>query len=156
MLDNDLLVLYDHPMSDSAQPASTSSKKTILLIDDDRYNRDFYQELLQDHGYVVDTAENGQVGFDKMNTTAHYDLVLLDIVMPTKDGMETLTDLKERPDIKEKHGPVYMLSALGQDSVLENAKKLGAAGYIVKTDITPDQFLRKIAELLPNAPTSQV
>lgn len=142
-------------MSDIASPASTSPKKSILIIDDDRYNRDFYQELLTDNNYVVETAENGQVGIDKMTATPHYDLILLDIVMPTKDGMETLTDLQARPDIKEKHGAIYMLSALGQDSVLENAKKLGAAGFIVKTDITPDQFLRKIAELLPASPTSQ-
>ncbi len=142
-------------MSDSASNASKNPPKTILIIDDDRYNRDFYQELLQDNGYVVDTAENGLVGYEKMNTSPHYDIVLLDIVMPTKDGMETLTDLKARPDIREKHGPIYMLSALGQDSVVENAKELGAAGYIVKTDITPDQFLRKIKELIPTSPTSQ-
>lgn len=143
-------------MSDNAVPASPNQKKSILIIDDDRYNRDFYQELLQDNGYSIETAENGKVGFDKMNESPHFDLILLDIVMPTKDGMETLTDLKARPDIKEKHGPIYMLSALGQDSVLQNAKELGAAGYIVKTDITPDQFLRKITELLPPAPTSKV
>lgn len=143
-------------MSDNAPTASPNPRKSILIIDDDRYNRDFYQELLQDNGYTVETAENGQVGIDKMTTsTIRFDLILLDIVMPTKDGMETLTDLKKRPDIKEKHGPIYMLSALGQDSVLQNAKELGSAGYIVKTDITPDQFVRKISELLPASPTSQ-
>lgn len=154
-VDNDLSVLYDHPMSDNANPASTSSKKTILIVDDDRYNRDFYQELLQDNGYAVETAENGQVGFDRLNTGAHVDLVLLDIVMPVKDGMETLTLLRDRPDVRSKHGDIYMLTALGQESVVANAKQLGSSGYIVKSDITPDQFLRKIAEILPSSPTSQ-
>ncbi|MEP7166787.1 MAG: response regulator [Candidatus Woesebacteria bacterium] len=122
--------------------------KRILIIDDDRYNRDFYQELLQDAGYSVDTVENGQQGIEKMESTDHYDLVLLDIVMPVKDGMETLTFLDGRKDIKAKHGPIYMLSALGQESVLENAKKLGSTGYIVKTDVTPEAFQRKVEEIL--------
>lgn len=128
-------------------PAETP-KKMILIVDDDRYNRDFYQELLQDNGFVVETAENGQQGIDKMSSSPHYDLVLLDIVMPEKDGMETLTFLQTRSDITTKHGPIYMLSALGQESVVDNATKLGSAGYIVKSDITPDQFLRKVREIL--------
>ena len=135
---------------DTKAPAPAPSQK-ILIIDDDRYNRDFYQELLQDNGYAVDTAEDGQQGIEKMGTTPHYDLVLLDIVMPVKDGMETLTFLRDRSDIKEKHGPIYMLSALGQESVVRNASELGSKGYIVKTDVTPDQFLKKIKDILHSA-----
>jgi CheY-like chemotaxis protein len=133
-------------MDQGQQPADP--KKSILIIDDDRYNRDFYQELLQDNGFVVETAENGQVGIDKMSASAHFDLIFLDIVMPEKDGMETLTFLQTRPDIVKKHGPIYMLSALGQESVVENARTLGSSGFIVKSDITPDQFLRKVREIL--------
>lgn len=129
------------------QVAPTPSKK-ILIVDDDRYNRDFYQELLQDVGYAVDTAENGQQCIEKVQATDHYDLILLDIVMPVKDGMETLTFLDGRKDLRAKHGPIYMLSALGQESVLENAKKLGSNGYIVKTDVTPEQFKRKVDEII--------
>jgi CheY-like chemotaxis protein len=131
----------------TTQVVPTPSKK-ILIVDDDRYNRDFYQELLQDAGYTVDTAENGQQAVEKMTSTDHYDLILLDIVMPIQDGMETLTFLQGRKDIREKHGPIHMLSALGQESVLENAKKLGSNGYIVKTDVTPEQFVTKIKAAL--------
>ena len=122
-------------------------KKRILITDDDVYNRDFYQELLQDAGYDVDTAENGSQCLELMEKTDHYDLILLDIVMPVRDGMETLTALKDNP-IQAKHGPIHMLSALGQDSVLDNAKALGSDGYIVKTDITPDQLLEKVKTIL--------
>lgn len=127
----------------------TSEKRKILIVDDDQYNRDFYKELLEDNGYSIETATNGEEGIQKLQATPHFDLILLDIVMPTKDGMETLTWLQDRKDITEKHGPIYMLSALGQESVLSNATHLGATGYIVKTDITPDQFIRKIKEILP-------
>ncbi len=125
-----------------------ADKKRILITDDDLYNRDFYQEILQDAGFEVQTATNGQECIDKLTASDHFDLILLDIVMPVKDGMETLTFLKGRKDIREKHGPIYMLSALGQDSVLDNAKHLGSDGYIVKTDITPDQFLEKVRGVL--------
>lgn len=131
-------------MAEPVTPPPVSKK--ILIVDDDRYNRDFYQELLQDTGYTVDTAENGQQAIEKMTSSDHYDLVLLDIVMPVQDGMETLTFLQGREDIRKKHGPIYMLSALGQESVLENAKKLGSNGYIVKTDVTPEVFVKKIKE----------
>lgn len=119
-------------------------KKSILITDDDRYNRDFYMELLTDAGYSVETAEDGAQCIEKLEHSPHFDLVLLDVVMPVKDGMETITYLSSHTDIRKKHGKIFMLSALGQESVLENAKKLGADGYIVKTDITPDQFLAKI------------
>ncbi|HSW89947.1 MAG TPA: response regulator [Patescibacteria group bacterium] len=122
-------------------------QKLILIVDDDDYNLDFYQELLQDAGYKVDTAPNGSEGMKKLDEIAHYDLILLDIVMPVKDGMETLKALQGNP-VRAKHGPIFMLSALGQDSVLDNAKALGCNGYIVKTDITPEDLLAKVKEIL--------
>ncbi len=128
-------------------------KKSILIADDDKYNRDFYQEVLTDNGYTVDTAQNGEECIAKMNTSPHYDLILLDIVMPVKDGLETLTELQNNPN-RSKHGPIYMLSALGQESVIENAKNLGSSGYIVKTDISPDQFLKKIKDIFNTPPLS--
>lgn len=124
------------------------SKKSILIVDDDVYNRDFYQELLEDAGFQVVTAQNGDECVAKMKEVDHFDLILLDIVMPVKDGMETLTALKNDDVTRKKHGPIYMLSALGQDSVLDNARQLGSDGFIVKTDITPDQLLEKVKTIL--------
>lgn len=125
----------------------SATKKRILIVDDDVYNRDFYTELLQDAGFAVETAANGEECLTQLQAPGRFDLVLLDIVMPVKDGMETLTVLKTAP-YRINHGPIYMLSALGQDSVLDNAKALGSDGYIVKTDITPDQLLAKVQEIL--------
>ncbi len=125
----------------------SATKKRILIVDDDVYNRDFYTELLQDAGFSVETAANGEECLTQLQAPGRFDLILLDIVMPVKDGMETLTVLKNAP-YRINRGPIYMLSALGQDSVLDNAKALGSDGYIVKTDITPDQLLAKVQEIL--------
>src|SRR5437762_2330171 len=98
-------------MSDSAK------KKRILIVDDDVYNRDFYKELLLDAGFEVETAANGDECIARLQSDDRYDLVLLDIVMPVKDGLETLKELEDQ-EIRKKHGPIFMLSALGQDSIL--------------------------------------
>lgn len=132
-------------MTDTAN--APTLKPRILITDDDVYNRDFYKELLTDAGYQVETAANGDECIARLQSDDRYDLILLDIVMPVKDGMETLTVLQNTP-YRAKHGPIYMLSALGQDTVLDNAKNLGSDGYIVKTDITPDQLIGKVKEIL--------
>lgn len=122
--------------------------QAILIVDDDQYNRDFYQELFTDAGYSVSVAGNGTEGIAQMTSQEHFDLILLDIVMPVLDGIETLEELRKVKDIRGKHGKIFMLTALGQDRVIENATRLGADGYIVKTDVSPDQLLRRVKEIL--------
>ncbi|PWU22583.1 two-component system response regulator [Candidatus Cerribacteria bacterium 'Amazon FNV 2010 28 9'] len=134
-------------MSDTGQQSKTTVNKRILIVDDDVYNRDFYKELLSDAGFVIETAANGEECLQRLQSDPPYDLILLDIVMPVKDGMQTLKELQHQ-SYRAKHGPIYMLSALGQDTVLDNAKQLGSDGFIVKTDITPDQLLGKIKSIL--------
>ena len=129
----------------SDQPQSPSAKKRILIVDDDVYNRDFYKELLLDAGYLVETAANGDECIARLQSDEPYDLILLDIVMPVKDGLQTLKELQDK-DFRKKHGQIYMLSALGQDSVLAEAKEHGSQGFIVKTDVTPEQFLKHVAD----------
>lgn len=140
-------------MSDTAP--QTLPKKRILIVDDDVYNRDFYKEILIDAGYAVETSANGDECIARLQSDEPYDLILLDIVMPVKDGLETLREL-ETKDFRKKHGPIYMLSALGQETVLTEAKNHGGAGYIVKTDVTPEEFLSKVRTIVNERPTTQV
>jgi CheY-like chemotaxis protein len=131
----------------SDKPNSTMPKKRILIVDDDVYNRDFYKEILLDAGYNVETSANGEECIARLQSDERYDLILLDIVMPVKDGLQTLRDV-ENQEFRKKHGEIYMLSALGQDSVLAEAKAHGSTGYIVKTDVTPEEFLSKIGQII--------
>lgn len=128
-------------------------KKRILIVDDDVYNRDFYKEILIDAGYVVETSANGDECIARLQSDERYDLILLDIVMPVKDGLETLREV-ESAEFRKKHGPIYMLSALGQESVLAEAKAHGSSGYIVKTDVTPEEFLSKIGQIIHERPST--
>lgn len=118
--------------------------KKILIIEDDPDIAFLYQSALQESGYTVDTAPDGDSGLDKVKEGT-YDLVLLDLMLPGKHGMSVLRELKTNDDTKEL--PVYILSALGDDIVADQASNTGANGYFVKSDYNPGQLVEEIDKL---------
>lgn len=117
----------------------------LLVVDDDEYIRDLYEEILKDSGFNVDTAVDGKDGLDKI-TANNYDLILLDIMMPKLDGVEVLRSLSK--DAKAKAGKVVLLTNLAHDPVMKEALSLGAKAYLIKADMTPDQLVEKLKEFL--------
>jgi len=99
----------------------------ILVVDDAQFMRLILSKLLKEHGYETIEAENGNRALEQY--VAHSpDVVLLDITMPEKDGLEVLSELHQMdPDAR-----VVMLTALGQQSVVLQAIKSGARDFIVK------------------------
>ncbi|MDP3982467.1 MAG: response regulator [bacterium] len=119
------------------------NKYKILVVEDDQFIRDLYVELLKDEGYKVDSGKNGVEGYEKMSKGG-YDLVLLDIIMPKMDGMQVMVKLSENPPKKlNKH--IIFMTNLGEDKTLNEGKKLGVESHLTKSDLTPDQFLEKVA-----------
>ncbi len=116
--------------------------KRILVIDDDQYIRELYDEVLKTAGYDVDTAEDGQVALEKL-LAGGYDAVLLDVMMPKLDGIGVLTKLRESPP-KKPNGPVLLLTNLDHDPMLEKAKELGATTYVLKADVLPPKLLELV------------
>lgn len=115
----------------------------ILIIEDDTFLRDLYNEMLTDNGFEVDTAVDGEEGLSKISTN-EYNLVLLDIMMPKKDGLQVLRDIpKEKREV-----PVVMFTNLGQDQVIKDALAAGASGYLIKSSLDPDQVLSKVKEFM--------
>lgn len=133
------------PTGDITKPNPNSGKK-VLIIEDDQFLREFYQELLQTEGFLVDIAADGDIASQKV-VIGGYDLVLLDIMLPKKDGLQILRDLKITP-AKQKNGPIVVLTNLGQDAIIKEAFDMGAAGYIVKSAMNPDQVLDEINNYL--------
>ncbi|KKS72548.1 MAG: Response regulator receiver protein, partial [candidate division WWE3 bacterium GW2011_GWD1_42_70] len=70
------------------------TKNKVLIIEDEQDIRTIYAEVLQNAGYVVDQAPNGEVGGDKIKNS-EWSILLLDIMLPGKDGLKILKDLKE-------------------------------------------------------------
>lgn len=126
-----------------------NAAKKILIVEDDQFLREFYQELLTTEGFSVDAAEDGEVAANKLYQNT-YDLILLDIMLPKKDGLQILRDLKAVPP-KHPMGPIVMLTNLGQDSIIKETFALGASGYIIKSALNPDQVLNEIHNYLKSA-----
>lgn len=127
----------------------TNGKK-ILLIEDDANAIDLYKEVLRNAGFSVISAIDGGVGLSKAQEGG-YDLILLDIMLPKMDGLTVLSKLKESP-AKRQNGPIILLTNLAHDPVIQEATKLGAVGYLTKSDINPDQLVKKVREYLKKTP----
>ncbi len=120
--------------------------KKILIVEDDQFLRDFYQELLTSEGYVIDSAADGEIALAKIRQGG-FDLVLLDIMLPKKDGLHILQDLKVQGPSKP-NGQIVVLTNLGHDTVINQAFTLGASGYLIKSALNPDQVLTEIKNFL--------
>jgi DNA-binding NtrC family response regulator len=106
---------------------SNGTKGRILVVDDEVDIRESLEALLQMENYLVELAQNGTEGQHKIET-GNYDLVLLDLMMPDRSGMEVLRDVRER----DRETPIFMITAYGSIEVAVNALKNGANDYFSK------------------------
>lgn len=123
-----------------------TKKPKILLVEDEQLLRDIYKETLTEAGYNIDVAAEGDSALEKMSAGG-YDLVLLDIMLPNKDGKQIMEALKQTPPQKPNKVVVYMTN-LSQDSLINHREELGVSGYIIKSDVTPDEFLEKVHQYI--------
>ncbi len=106
---------------------SAPERRRILVVDDEADIRESLEFLLTSENYSVDLAENAASGLHKFESGS-YDLILLDLMMPDRSGLEVLTDIRER----DKETPVFMLTAYGSVEVAVRALKSGANDYFAK------------------------
>ena len=123
--------------------ATQKTKKRVLIVEDEPSLLELYRLALEQAGFVVFTAVNGDAGYllAKGNPV---DLILLDILMPKVDGYEALRHLKNDPDTKEI--PVIIFSNLSQKEEIEKGLKLGAKDFVVKTSVTPKALVEKVKQ----------
>jgi DNA-binding response OmpR family regulator len=119
-----------------------------LVIEDEKYLRELYVEILADEGFSVASASDGEEGLNAINAGG-YDLILLDIMLPKLDGLKILEAVQKNPPVNMS-GNIIVLSNLGQDSVVAAALALGAKGYMIKSDYTPDQVVNEVKNFLKN------
>src|SRR5579875_3314220 len=109
------------------QAAGSEFQPRILIIDDEAAIRESLETLLSLEGYAVETAENGELGLERI-AEQPFDLVLLDLALPGRNGIEILSTLRER----ETTLPVIMITAFGTvDNVVE-AIRGGAQNFVQK------------------------
>ena len=89
-----------------------TQKKTVLVIDDEPDVRDYLSCLLEDNGFDVETAENGEEGLSRMSASPP-DLVTLDITMPVKTGIRLYRDIKKDQALRDI--PVIIITGISRD-----------------------------------------
>jgi DNA-binding NtrC family response regulator len=108
-------------------PVPETTKGRILVVDDEADIRESLETLLELEGYQVELAPNATEGLRKIEGGNH-DLILLDLMMPDRSGMEVLQDVRER----DTETPIFMITAYGSVEVAVKALKSGATDYFSK------------------------
>ena len=118
---------------------------TVLLVDDDKFLLEMYQKKFDKYGIKADMSVGPEDALSKLRAGGKYDILVFDIIMPSMDGIELLRTVK-----KEKLSPesiVVMLTNESGSDKIEEAKALGAAGYIVKATSIPSEVVEEIIKI---------
>jgi len=121
-------------------------KYKVLLVDDDAFLLDMYALKFKEEDFSVEISSGAADALDKICGGAIYDIILLDIIMPTMDGFDFLDSVKKEKLIPETK--IIVLSNLGQSEDIDRALALGATDYVVKAYFTPTEIVKKVKTLL--------
>lgn len=125
---------------------TTISKQKILVVEDELYLREFYQDLLTQSGYEVIAAIDGQEALSYISSNVP-DLIILDLMMPKIDGFGVLEKLSS--DNKTKKIPVIILTNAGNIPNMDKAQYFSTYKFFIKSNITPEELLAAIKAALP-------
>lgn len=121
--------------------------KKILLVEDEEIIIGLLQRKLTNAGYEVSIARDGEEGLRAMKDVGP-DLILLDIIMPKKNGFDVMQEMNESPELRKI--PVIIISNSGQPVELDRAQKLGAKDWLIKTQFDPQEVIDKVVKQIGN------
>jgi two-component system alkaline phosphatase synthesis response regulator PhoP len=128
------------------------NKTKVLIIEDEPALADIYSTKLNMSGMEALVAADGVAGVDMAQAELPH-VIVLDLVMPLKDGFEVLKDLKDNPTTRPI--PVIIMSNLGQDYEVRRGLELGASRFLVKANVEPEYLVSEIKNVLNGAPAPQ-
>ncbi|PIW95350.1 MAG: response regulator [Candidatus Moranbacteria bacterium CG_4_8_14_3_um_filter_34_16] len=120
-------------------------KKRILIIEDEKALRETLEDYLREDGFDVKIAMDGEIGMNLIKEE-EFDLIVLDIILPKKDGFKILEEVKE--DEKRKNIPVIILTNLESVEDIQKAFERGVTNYLVKSDHSLIEVSEKIKKIL--------
>lgn len=120
-------------------------KKKILIIEDETHLQDVFKEIFDGEGYEYVSAYDGETGI-KMAEDELPDFIMLDLILPKKDGFEVLQELKNNP--KTSKIPIAVLSNLESSHDVEKVLSFGVSNYFVKSRYTPQEISEKIKKIM--------
>ncbi|MFH1978836.1 MAG: response regulator [Patescibacteria group bacterium] len=122
-----------------------NKNKTILFVEDDLNLLKLVTESLEDAGYKVIKALNGEDCIEILKDIKP-DLILLDLILPKKDGFDVLSETSK--DQMTKNIPIIVLTNLEEKFDIERALSYGVRAYLVKTNYGPSEIVKKVGEIL--------
>jgi len=117
----------------------------VMLVEDDPFLQNMYTTKLKLSHFDVTSATDGKEAWDKIQE-AKPDIVLLDVMLPTMDGFEILTEIRKHAELKDT--PVIMLTNLSKKEEVDKGLQLGANDYLIKAHFMPSEVVQKITKLL--------
>jgi DNA-binding response OmpR family regulator len=126
--------------------------KKILLVEDDALISEMYVNKLSSAGFEVAVAKDGDEAIAKTKEIKP-DLILLDVVLPKKDGFEILKEIKEYPETKNIKA--IFLTNLGEEENIKRGREAQADAYLIKAHSTPSEIVEKIKEMLGESQTNK-
>ncbi len=131
-----------------AQPGSPIKQPIVLIVEDEIFLANLLSLRFRKEGFVVAQAFDGVEALKQLERDRP-DIVLLDLILPQKNGFEVLESISQNPQLKNI--PVIIVSNLGQDSDVARGKSLGAIDYYVKARLSIDELVGKVRTLLERA-----
>lgn len=122
----------------------SEKNKKVLLVEDDPFIRDIYTVKFSQEGFEVVIADNGVEALKKMQQFIP-NVILLDIVMPYMDGMETLKNIRSREEWRKI--PIIMLTNISEKEKINESEEYGINDYLIKSHFTPSEVVQKVKNL---------
>lgn len=117
----------------------------ILLVEDDVFLASIYQKKFEMEGFKITVVDNGEKVLAEAKKKMP-DIILLDILLPKRDGFSVLALLKE--DAAVKNIPVILLTNLGQKDDVDKGLAAGATDYLIKAHFKPSEIVDKVKKVL--------
>ncbi|RMH71343.1 MAG: hybrid sensor histidine kinase/response regulator [Gemmatimonadetes bacterium] len=126
-------------------PVTQHHTPRILVVDDSLNTREIEKSVLEAYGYDVDTARDGQEGYDKCQKT-EFDLIVTDVEMPRLNGFDLTAKLRQLE--RYRHTPIIIVTSLDTEADKQRGIEVGADAYIVKSSFEQSNLLSTVESLI--------
>ena len=123
----------------------------VLGVEDNELNREIARELLEDDGFIVETAEDGETAIVMIRRSDldYYDAVMMDIQMPGIDGYEAARSIRKMFDVQHAQIPIIAMTANAFEEDMEKARSAGMNAYIAKP-VEPETIRSVLEHVIPD------
>lgn len=133
-------------MEPTQQPTTITAPKRVLCIEDERFISDLYTRALTSAGYDVVVVDDGELGLHHA-LTGKFDIILLDVMLPTMNGVDLLYKIKDANVQPPVTGKIIITTNLDQKEDVRKKVEELADGYLIKAEITPRELVTYLQQL---------